>query len=97
MVLFLGLLVPIGFGSLAGKVWAASTSRTVPSLAQIIDQTSFNTLATVLPPTVANGTIVRAQNSTNLDLLLMRFDKAFRLAWRNRGITQSQALSYLRR
>jgi len=57
MVLFLGLLTAIGFNAI-GKVWAATTSNSIPSLAQVINQKSFNVLETVPPPDQANATSV---------------------------------------
>ena len=59
LVLLLSLLVPSGFDVLSGKVWATTTARTVPYQAQIIDQKSFNVLATVPPPDQSNATTVR--------------------------------------
>jgi hypothetical protein len=59
LVLFLGILMPLGLNPFSRIVVASPTTTTIPALAQIIDQKSFNVLDVVPPPAVANATSVR--------------------------------------
>lgn len=57
--LLLGILVPLGAKSYSRGVAGAAPSYvtpTLPSLAQVVDQKSFNVLDEVLPPSEANAT-----------------------------------------
>lgn len=54
--LLVAVLIPFGIGPFSQRVAAATPA--LPSLAQLIDQKSFNVLEQVLPPSEANATTV---------------------------------------
>lgn len=59
IVLFLAILMPLGVNPFARNAVVSATATTIPALAQVIDQKSFNVLDVVPPPAVANATTVR--------------------------------------
>ncbi|KAI0129442.1 D-lactonohydrolase [Xylariales sp. AK1849] len=63
-VLFLGLLVPFGFNP-----FEVVASPSLPALAQVIDQKTFNVLEVVPPPIEANATTVFLWPGVTLDSL----------------------------
>lgn len=78
----------------AGILVSGAFAQNVPAAAQIIDQKTFNVLDFVPPPAEANDSTVRTHSLPGYCAILMEI--GISLAWSHSGVSDREAVSYLR-